>query len=96
LPVVPFGSSTAPSLAELVDAAMALEWLTPDGSDEEPLLVDDPELTPWPTARGDVDDEPVPAAAAAVAFDSLAPKAVDEQPAVDADLDDDPLTLQLE
>lgn len=92
----PFGSSKTPSLAELVDAAMAVEWLTPDYNGEEPLLVHDPEPIPRYTAPGDVDDEPIPATAAAIAFDSLALKSVDEQPAVYTELDDDPLAVQIE
>jgi len=94
-PAAPFVSSKTSSLAELVDAAMALEWLTPDGNNEEPLLFEDPAVMPRHTAPVNVDVEPILAAAAAVAFDSLALESVDEQPALDAELDDDPLAVQL-
>jgi serpin B len=92
----PLGSSASASLAELVDAAMALEWLAPDDNGEAPPLVEDPELMPRYSAPGDVDDEPIFPAAAAIAFDSLALTTVDEPSAVDAELDDDALAVQFE
>jgi serpin B len=97
-PAAPFESSGTSSLAELVDAAMALDWLTPDDNVEDPLQLDHSELIPQHTAPGAGDDETIPAAAsraAAIAFDSLALQSVDEQWAVDRELDDDPLAMSV-
>jgi serpin B len=88
--------SKGSSLAELIDAAMALEWLTPDGNDEEPLLVDDPAQMPQYTAPVNADNEPIPASAETVALDWPSLKGVGEKTSFDAELDDDLLAVQFE
>lgn len=83
------------SRAELVDAAMALHWLTPDGRDERPPLVEVPAVAQTPAAPAAVDDEPLPLAAAMVAFESR-PLKTDDSRAVETDLADELLKLPLE
>jgi hypothetical protein len=94
--VAPLGSHKTAPPAELVDAAMAIEWLTPYGKDEESFVVDESELIPPYTQTRDIGNEPISAAAAAAVFESLALTNVKEHAAVDMELDDDPLAVQIE
>jgi hypothetical protein len=84
------------STPELVDAAMAIEWLAPENEGEEPSMIDEQELMLLSTKTRTVDGERIPTAAAAVVFESLALDSIGEQFAVDIELDDEPLASLFE
>jgi hypothetical protein len=93
--VTPFETSTTSSLAELVDAAMALDWLPAAGNFDEGPVVEKGEPQPLAgTLRGG--GEPIPAASAAITFDSLAHKRVDKQSDVETELEDNLLAVQID
>lgn len=90
--------SAAPTttLADLIDAAMALEWLAPDAGQEWSPLVEDPAQSLQNVAFDDSANEPVLARRASAAVEWLASERNDTQPADDTVFADDLLAAQLE
>jgi serpin B len=87
---------TASSRAELVDAAMAAEWLSPGNEDKPPLVFDDAQLHQPSVATFYVNEIGSLATAAVIAFESIALDGVEDSLAVSPALNDDPLSVQVE
>jgi hypothetical protein len=75
-------------LAELVDAAMALNWLSPLGNEDEPPLVEDPLVWNWETAAVELDEQLAAPRGAVVDLPAIEAAAVHTEPAMDGEFED--------
>lgn len=83
------------SIADYIDAALALTWLSPDDRVDEALIVDDA-VPASPQMKSTVVANVSAPLAASVAFDSLATSCIDELAAFDVAWDEGMLEVQFE